>query len=82
MIDKVIVTICVEKEDFSVDMELPAQLPIEELIPKIVDTLRGLQPAKFDKLETLTMFFLESPLNKGSTLAAEAVWDGSILIVR
>ena len=82
MIDDVIVTVATENQDFSVDMELPAQLPFNELTPKLLETLKEFDADRFGNTEELTLMYNEAVLSGDATLESEAVWDGSILIVR
>ena len=82
MIDKVIVTVKTDNGAFSIDMELPAQLSVKELAPKMLDALEQIDPRKFLGMDELTLINKGSVLSESSTLDSEAVWDGSILIVR
>ena len=82
MIDKVIVTVNAENQAFVVDMELPANIPVKELVPKLLETLKEIEPSKFRNLEKLSLIYNGVILSGSSTLESEAVWDGKILIVR
>ena len=82
MIDNVIVTVNAESQAFSVDMELPAQLPIKELAPKILEILKEIDPSKFESMEKISLISNGEILPENATLESEAVWDGKILIVR
>ena len=82
MIDKVIITVNAESQGFSVDMELPAQLPVKELAPKLLETLREVEPNRFSSLEKLSLIYDGAMLSDEATLESEAIWDGKILIVR
>ena len=82
MIDNVIVTVNAENQAFVVDMELPANIPVKELVPKLLETLKEIEPSKFRNLEKLSLIYNGVILSGSSTLESEAVWDGKILIVR
>ena len=82
MIDNVIVTVNAENQAFVVDMELPANIPVKELVPKLLETLKEIEPGKFRNLEKLSLIYNGVILSGSSTLESEAVWDGKILIVR
>ncbi|NLN49156.1 MAG: hypothetical protein GX154_08785 [Clostridiales bacterium] len=82
MIDNVIVTVNAENQAFVVDMELPANIPVKELAPKLLETLKEIEPGKFRRLEKLSLICDGVILPDSSTLESEAVWDGKILIVR
>lgn len=82
MIDNVIVTVNAEKQAFSVDMELPANIPIKELTPRLLETLKEIEPGKFRSVEKLSLIYNGVILSENETLESEAVWDGNILIVR
>lgn len=82
MIDNVIVTVNAEKQAFSVDMELPAKIPVKELSPRLLETLKEIEPGKFRSLEKLLLIYNGVILPENATLESEAVWDGKIIIVR
>lgn len=82
MIDNVIVTVNAEKQDFSIDMELPANIPVKELAPMFLETLKEIEPGKFRSLEKLSLIYNGVILPENATLESEAIWDGRILIVR
>jgi uncharacterized ubiquitin-like protein YukD len=82
MIDNVIVTVNAERQAFSLDMELPANIPIKELAPKLLETLKEIEPSKFRSVEKLSLIYNGVILSENETLESEAVWDGNILIVR
>ena len=82
MIDNVIVTVNAENQNFSVDMELPANIPIKELAPMLLETLKEIEPGKFRSLEKLSLIHNGVILPDNTTFESEAVWDGKIIIVR
>ena len=82
MIDNVILTIDAEIRGISVDMELPAQLPIGELSPKLLETLKEIAPDSFRGVEKLSLIYNGTQLTENATLESEAIWDGNTLIVR
>jgi len=82
MIENVIVTVNAENQNFSVDMELPAQLIIKDLASKLLDTLKQVEPNKFRNVNKISLIYNGTILPDDATLESEAVWDGKILIVR
>ena len=82
MVDSVIVTVNTENQDFSIDMELPAQLPVKELAPKLLETLKEIKPSKFRVLDKLTLIFNGAIIPESATLESESIWEGKILVVR
>lgn len=82
MIDAVIVTVKAEKQEICVDMELPAQLAVKELAARLLESLKEIDRNKFRNIEKLSLFYDGTQLPDDATLASEAIWDGSILIVR
>lgn len=82
MIEKVLVTICAENPAFEADMELPAQMDIGELAKKLLEALKMLEPAKFSKVDSLSLECDGKILKAGSTLDAQCIWDGRIITVR
>ena len=82
MIDNVIVTVCAENQAFSTDMELPAQFPVRDLAPKLLETLKEIAPGKFKSMEKATLIYDGKILSEDATLESETVWDGKTLFVR
>lgn len=63
----------------SVDLELPAFMPVRELREKIVQTLRRMDPACYGAAQTLLLQCGGRTLPDERTLAACGVWDGAVL---
>ena len=82
MIEDVIITVNAENQKFTADMELPAQLPVKDLAPKLLETLKEIDPNKFRGLEKLSLIYDGVILSESATLESEAVWAGKTLIVR
>mgnify|MGYP002624932332 CR=1 FL=1 len=79
MPENVIVTIKYKQYDFEKDMELPANIPISELLPFILTTLKEIDSKHFMRFEKIFLLFNGAELNPNSTLSSEGIWDGSIL---
>ena len=77
-----IVTVHAENQGFFIDVELPAQLPVSELMPKLLDTLKEVDAEKFSRFERLSLIHNGVVLLESAMLESEAVWDGKILVVR
>lgn len=77
-VDRVIVTV-VPSEQCSIDMELPAFMPISELSVKLLETISVLYPDKWDNADEIKLLFMGRPLRNNTTLASNGVWDGAYL---
>ncbi len=77
-VDKVIVTVRY-KTAFSVDMELPIFLTVEELKGKVLETLQVYQPLTFLNMHSLQLKYHGENLSNESTLANIGIWDGAVL---
>jgi len=80
--DYAIVTIRIERLDWQVDLELPANLPLKELSGKILETLKLYREDLFEEVSALRLFYMDRELDREGSLAAYGIWDGSILEVR
>ena len=78
-IDSVIVTLRLSNGGKTIDMELPAFLPLEELNDKIAESLRAMSPAVFGAISGLGLARDGRSLDKSLNLAQSGIWDGSIL---
>lgn len=79
-VEKVIVTVVASKRT-SIDMELPAFMPITDLTDKMLETLKVLYPAEFESVSDIQLIKQGEPLVEQSTLASMGVWDGAVLEV-
>lgn len=79
MPDFVIVTIHVEIGDFTVDMELPAQIPYGDFKDELVATVSKLFKRDY---QSGKLFFGAQKICPDMTLAQAGAWDGSILILK
>lgn len=80
MIDKVIVTVVSKKVGFEADMELPTELPINDLASKLLEVLKGID-ARFTSFNRISLVHNEVLLPENATLEEEAIWDGSRLYI-
>lgn len=75
---KVILSVCQGEDGPWRDLELPATVPLAELLPLLLAAL-GADPDRGCQLWAAPP---ERPLALDQTLAAAGVWDGSWLLVR
>lgn len=75
--DNVIVTVVLPRE--SLDMELPAFLPAEELSAKLAESLRAYRPEQYGTVFRLRLSSGGAPLQAKDTLASRGIWDGAVL---
>ena len=79
-VDRIIATVVLSKQR-SIDMELPAFMPISELSTKVLETICVLYPDKWDNADEIRLLFMGHPLRNDTTLASNGVWDGAYLEV-
>ena len=79
--EDVIVTVRLHPGERSLDMELPAFLPLEELAQRLLDVMREMDPVHYGMMSGATFRKKEQVLTGEMTLAKAGVWDGSILDV-
>ena len=77
--DSVLVTLRFEAQGRSLDMELPAFLPLEELERRLLETLGEMDPARFGGAQGVALKREGRALDGAVTLAQAGVWDGSVL---
>lgn len=78
-LENVIVTLRLHPKDASLDMELPAFLPMEELADKVLETLRVMHLVNFNDAQSLRFSLHGKAVRGEDTLASLGLWDGSIL---
>ena len=83
MISAVMVTVKIAGTNKAYDMELPADTPMVELLPKLLMALKSIEEGLFMatlgiKVKSET---LRRHLTDGETLLTAGVWDGSIITV-
>ena len=83
MIAAVIVTVKVAGTGVQYDMELPADIPLKDLSPKLLVALKGLEGKLFLGVERIkVMFDAEGRyLKEKETLVDVGIWDGSMITV-
>ena len=76
-----IVTLNMKKQDFSVDIEVPDMLKVDELKRDIVETLRGYRKVLTIPDEGVELYCvrLERIINSHETLAQAGVWNGDYI---
>lgn len=77
--DSVLVTLRFEAQGRSLDMELPAFLPLEELERRLLETLGEMDPVRFGGAQGIALKQEDRPLDGAVTLAQAGVWNGGVL---
>lgn len=77
--DNVLVTLRFEAQGRSLDMELPAFLPLTELERRLLETLGEMDPVRFGSAQGVALKQEGRVLDGAVTLAQAGVWDGSVL---
>ena len=77
--DSVLVTLRFEAQGRSLDMELPAFLPLTELEQRLLETLGEMDPVRFGSALGVALKQEGRVLDGAVTLAQAGVWDGSVL---
>ena len=77
--DSVLVTLRFEAQGRSLDMELPAFLPLTELERRLLETLGEMDPVRFGSAPGVALKQEGRVLDGAVTLAQAGVWDGSVL---
>lgn len=77
--DSVLVTLRFEAQGRSLDMELPAFLPLTELERRLLETLGEMDPVRFGSAQGVALKQEGRVLDGAVTLAQAGVWDGSVL---
>ncbi len=77
-VDKIIATVILSKR-ITMDMELPAFLPIGELSNKILETTKVVYPDQWNDVFEISLKFMGQTLAADATLAGSGVWDGAYL---
>lgn len=81
-VDYVIVTAFFPSTGKKIDFELPAFLPVSELCPKLLETLKGMAPQEYIRVHKIEIWWNGKKMKENDTLAAQGAWDGSILEIR
>ena len=77
--DSVLVNLRFEAQGRSLDMELPAFLPLTELERRLLETLGEMDPVRFGSALGVALKQEGRVLDGAVTLAQAGVWDGSVL---
>ena len=77
--DSVLVTLRFEAQGRSLDMELPAFLPLTELERRLLETLGEMDPVRFGSAQGVAIKQEGRVLDGAVTLAQAGVWDGGVL---
>jgi len=83
MISAAIVTVKIAGATEQDDMELPADIPVKELAPKLLMALKNVEGRLFMGVERIKIKYDAENcyLSDVETLASVGVWDGSIITV-
>lgn len=80
--DNVIISVDLPFGDARLDLELPAFYPVESLAPKLLETLKLMQPQYYASVHGIELLWRDQTLHSGDTLASVGIWDGSILKIK
>lgn len=80
-LENVIVTVCLHPGTHTLDMELPAFLPANELEKHFLDTVREMNPLHYGTMTSVSFQCCGRQITGDMTLAQAGVWDGAILDV-
>ena len=78
-VENVIVTVCLHPGNRTLDMELPAFLPMEALEAHFLETMREMDPLHYSAMSSVTFRSGSQKLTGTMTLAEAGVWDGAVL---
>lgn len=81
-VDSVIVTVSFPSSGKKLDLELPAFLPMAELCPKLLETLKSIASQEYRSIRKIEVWWNGRKLENDDTLAMQGAWDGSILEIR
>lgn len=77
--ENVIVTLRLHPGDRSLDMELPAFLPVDQLEQRFLETVREMDPLHYGTMSAVAFRRNGRQLTGEMTLAKAGVWDGAVL---
>ncbi len=81
MVNNVIVSLKIEGLDELMDVEMPCQVHLSEVLPHLLSGLKELGIPSLQKARTLSLVRGNTALSTEMSLAESGVWDGSILSV-
>lgn len=79
MVNNVIVSLKIEGLDELMDVELPCQVHLSEVLPHLLSGLKELGIPSLQRAKTLSLVRGNTALSTGKSLAESGVWDGSIV---
>lgn len=77
--EDVIVTVRLHPGERSLDMELPAFLPMEQMEQRFLEVMREMDPLHYGGMSVVSFRKGDRVLAGDTTLAASGIWDGSFL---
>lgn len=80
--ENVIVTVRLQPGGRTLDMELPAFLPVAELGARFLETMREMDPLHCSAVTSVAFQCDGRELTEEMTLAKAGIWDGAILDAR
>ena len=83
MLNSVILTVKVEGEEVTYDMEFPANVPAGDLCDRLLVVFKSIDAEAFRDVERITLRMKRSGklIGDEETLESAEVWDGSIVTV-
>lgn len=80
--DRVIVAVVDSDNGYTSDMELPTEMPVDDLAKGILHLLREYEPRKYAGRYLPVLYAKGRELNSGETLASAGIWDGAEIVLR
>lgn len=81
MIAASLVTVKIANSKKQLDMELPADMPVRELAPKLLSALKNLDGGIAHEVERIQIKLGERCLTDEETLSSANIWDGGSITV-
>lgn len=75
--DNVIITLMFEQNYDSMDLEVPAKLPVDELEIKMLETLKAMDIEHFGRIQKVRFKYKNAILEPDKTFEEYGIWDGS-----
>ena len=76
-----IVTVQTIDQRFMQDMELPSELPVSELAPKLLEVLKNIAEDEFSECASIRLEANNRVLTDSDTLAKAGAFDGSRITI-
>lgn len=82
MVNSIIVTVEIPGTSITRDIELPCQIPVDELERLLLDGLKTEFSEFFSTVRAIQIWSGSKRINPSHSLAEMGIWDGSILTIK